>query len=259
MTKTTQNWKIGDCLELLPSIDDKSINMILCDLPYGTTACSWDTIIPFEPLWKEWKRIITDNGIIVLTASQPFTTKLINSNMDMFKYELIWNKMIGGGFALAKKRPLSKHENILIFYKKLPIYNPKMINANKEKIRPINKGSSQGLAIPISTGIAKSDPNYNPNKRYPTSILEYSSKSCECNSLNRIHPTQKPVKLFEYLIKTYTNEGDWVHDSCLGSGTTLEACRNTNRSCLGIEISNEWEKHYNKRSMKNIPQLNNFW
>ena len=225
-----------DCLEGMKNIPDKSIDMILCDLPYGITACKWDTIIPFEPLWEQYKRVIKDNGAIVLTASQPFTSMLVMSNIKWFKYELIWDKMIGGAFVLAKKRPLPQHENILIFYKKPPIYNPQMTNAEPKNIRPVNKGTSQSEAIPVSGGVAKSEEGYNPNKRYPTSILKYSSKMAECNPLNRVHPTQKPVALFEYLIKTYTNEGETVLDNCIGSGTTAIACINTNRNYIGYEL-----------------------
>lgn len=249
MINTTQNWEIGDCLDLLPSIDDKSINMILCDLPYGTTACSWDTIIPFKPLWKEWKRIITNNGAIVLTASQPFTSKLIMSNLEMFKYELIWNKILSTGHLNSKIMPLKKHEDIIIFANGKINYNPIMEKRNKIRINKSNGKKYHGDGL--HTYGAFNSVNGKYNNRYPTSILEISN----ANKKNILHPTQKPVKLFEYLIKTYTNEGDWVHDSCLGSGTILEACRKTNRNCIGFEISNEWESHYSKRCMKNTPQL----
>mgnify|MGYP000973115905 CR=1 FL=1 len=150
-------------------------------------------------------------------------------------YELIWDKMIGGAFVLAKKRPLPQHEDILIFYKNAPIYNPQMTNANPKNIRPVNKGTNQSEAIPVAGGVAKSEKGYNPKKRYPTSILKYSSKMAECNPLHRVHPTQKPVALFEYLIKTYTNEGETVLDNCMGSGTTAIACLNTNRKYIGFE------------------------
>jgi site-specific DNA-methyltransferase (adenine-specific) len=218
-------------------IPDKSVDMILCDLPYGNgkTACKWDSIIPFEPMWNQYKRIIKDNGAIVLTATQPFASQLINSNIKYFKYELIWDKMIGGAFVLAKKRPLPRHENILIFYKNAPTYNPQMTNADPKNIRPVNKGTNQSEAIPVAGGVAKSEKGYNPKKRYPTSILKYSSKMAECNPLHRVHPTQKPVALFEYLIETYTNEGETVLDNCIGSGTTAIACINTNRNYIGFE------------------------
>ena len=230
----------GDCLEIMKDIPDKSIDMILCDLPYGTTACKWDVIIPFEPLWKQYNRIIKDNGAIVLFGSQPFTSQLIISNPNMFRYELIWDKKIGGAFVLANKRPLPKHENILIFYKKSPTYNPQMTDAKPENIRPINKGTSQSEAIPVAGGVAKSSKSYNKNKRFPTSILECSSKIAECNPINRVHPTQKPVFLLEWLIKTYTNEGETVLDNCMGSGSTGVACLNTNRKFIGIEKDDKY-------------------
>lgn len=236
-----------DCLEGMKLLPDKSIDMILCDLPYGTTACKWDEIIPFEPLWKQYKRIIKDNGAIVLTASQPFTTKLINSNIDWFKYTWVWNKEIAGAFALAKYRPMIIHEDICVFSKEKTNYYPIMEDANPKNIRPVNKGSKASEATPVASGIAKSDPNYNPKKRYPKSILTYSKYMAECNQLNRVHPTQKPVALFEYLIKTYTNKGDIVLDNCLGSGTTAVACELNNRKWVGFETEREYIEIINKR------------
>lgn len=228
-----------DCLgeRGLSLISDKSVDLVLCDLPYGNnkTACKWDSPLPSDKLWKEYERIIKDNGVIILTAQQPFASQLIMSNPKLFKYELIWDKMIGGAFVLAKKRPLPKHENILVFYKKAPIYNPQMVDADPKNIRPINKGTSQSEALPVAGGVAKSAKDYNPNKRYPTSILSYSSKMAECNPLNRIHPTQKPLALFEWLIKTYTDEGMLVVDNCSGSGTTAHACINTHRNYICFE------------------------
>jgi len=249
--KTEQKWIIGDCLELLPEITDKSIDMILTDLPYGTTACKWDVVIPFEPLWKEYERIIKDNGAIVLTASQPFTSNLILSNLELFKYELIWDKVIGGDFLNAKNKPMKSHENICIFSKgttanksqKIMKYNPQMREGKpyKKIQRSENRRGTHaaGNRKPFTIGYEC----LNNGDRYPLSILAYSKQI----GMTGHHPTQKPVALFEYLIKTYTNEGDTVHDSCLGSGTTLEACLNTNRNCIGFEISNEWEEHYIKR------------
>ena len=230
----------GDCLELMKSIPYKSVDMILCDLPYGTTQNKWDNTIPFEPLWEQYNRIIKDNGAIVLFGTQPYSSKLINSNLKMFKYELIWDKKIGGAFVLAKKRPLPRHENILIFYKNKPTYNPQMKERKKENIRPSNKGSRQSEALPVSSGLAKSSSNYDNTKIYPTSIIEISSKIKECNPINRVHPTQKPVALLEYLIKTYTNENETVLDNCMGSGSTGVAAINTNRNFIGIELSEEY-------------------
>jgi site-specific DNA-methyltransferase (adenine-specific) len=247
--KETNKIYQGDCLEVMKDIPDKSIDMILCDLPYGTTACKWDTIIPFEPLWEQYKRIIKDNGAIVLTASQPFTSALVMSNIKMFKYEWVWDRMQGSGFLNSKKRPLTRCENICVFSKSTLgnfTYNPQLTEKEKSKIRPIGK------RIPCEKTTygkhsSKLSIGYDKTKSYPTELLSISSKQKECNSLNRVHPTQKPVALFEYLIKTYTNEGDLVLDNCIGSGTTAVACINTNRRFIGIEISEEYCKIANGR------------
>jgi len=231
----------GDCLERMAKFPDKSVDMILCDLPYGTTACKWDSIIPFELLWKQYERIIKDNGAIVLTASQPFTTKLIASNIDNFKHYWIWDKEIAGAFALAKYKPMIVTEEICVFSNGGKVnYYPIMEDAILKNIRPINKGSSSSEAIPVSSGIARSDKNYNPKKRYPKNIIKYSKYNAECNQLNRIHPTQKPLFVFEYLIKTYTNEGDVVLDNTAGVCTTAIACKNINRKWICIEKELEY-------------------
>lgn len=226
---------LGDCLELMPSIPDKSIDMILCDLPYGTTACKWDVIIPFEPLWVQYKRIIKDNGAIVLTASQPFTTRLISSNYDMFRYEWIWEKEQGTGFFNAKKQPLKEHENILIFSKISPEYNPIMKGSQIRKVTrgtdvSENYGSKSKYLPPVSEYVGF----------YPTTIIKISTQ-------RGLHPTQKPVALFEYLIKTYTNEGDLVLDNCAGSGTTAIACLNTNRNYILMEKERKYFDIINRR------------
>jgi len=247
---TTQTWKIGNCLDLLPSIETGSIDMILTDMPYGKTACAWDTIIPIEPLWTEYKRIIKDKGVIVLTATQPFASILIMGNLNMFRYELIWEKGRAFGFLHSKNKPLMAHENIIIFstgvvaHKTLSrnrmCYNPQMGSGKPYTRKHIDvtvgalnhKASPANIAFVGAT--SKSD-----GERYPRSVLRFKN-----HNIGNAHPTQKPIALFEYLIKTYTDEGDWVHDSCLGGGTTLEACRNTNRNCIGFEISDEWEHLY---------------
>ena len=238
----------GDCLEVMKDIPDKSIDMILCDLPYGTTACKWDTIIPFEPLWEQYKRVIKDNGAIVLTASQPFTSALVMSNPKMFKYEWIWEKTTSTGFANAKKQPMRIYENISIFYKKQPTYNPQM---KEGKPYTIKEGERFG------SGILNGDKIRNPENRtniasffrasmdnkgtrYPTNIIKFKKDG-------RSHPTQKPVALFEYLIKTYTNEGDLVLDNCAGSGTTGVACKNTGRNYILIEKEQEYIEIIKKR------------
>lgn len=222
----------GDCLEVMQGIPDKSVDMILCDLPYGTTACKWDTVIKFAPLWKEYNRICKNNRCIALFGSQPFTTSLINSNINMFKYELIWDKNKGTQPQLAKIQPMKSHENILIFGNGRILYNPqKSIGAPYTRN---NKGSTEkdnhiNSLRPIR--------QINDGFRFPKTILlfprDYSAQS-------RVHPTQKPVALFEYLICTYTNEGDTVLDNCIGSGTTAVACINTGRNFIGIEKEEEY-------------------
>ncbi len=221
---------LGDCLAEMPKIADKSIDVVLCDLPYGTTACKWDTIIPFEPLWEQYKRIIKDNGAIVLTASQPFTSALIMSNLKMFKYNWVWNKRISGNPLLAKYQPLKIHEDICVFSKAKHNYYPEM---RKGKMRIKGGGKSKLLNMKMSKS---TNDNY-----YPVSIIEYS------NAKRGVHPTQKPVTLFEYLIKTYTNEGDLVLDNCAGSGTTGVACKNLNRNCILIEKDEEYFKIAERR------------
>jgi site-specific DNA-methyltransferase (adenine-specific) len=232
----------GDCLEKMKDIPDKSVDMILCDLPYGTTACKWDTIIPFEPLWEQYKRIIKDNGAIVLTASQPFTSALVMSNIKMFKYEWIWEKDKGANFASCKKTPMKTHENILVFGGGQ--YYPQMKERPKNNIRNnkprINKSSQTG-----TEWLCENSKGNLPVK-YPESVLNFNA----CREYK--HPTQKPVALFEYLIKTYTNEGELVLDNCMGSGTTGVACKNLNRNFIGIELDPEYFKIAEKRINENI-------
>ena len=211
---------LGDCLELMKDIPNGSIDMILADLPYGTTACKWDTIIPFEPLWEQYNRIIKDNGAIVLTASQPFTTALINSNIKYFRYSWIWEKEQGVNFLMAKKQPLKVHEDICVFSKKQTVYNPQMTEG-----KPYISGKGDSGEV---TGRVKKVQTKNNGTRYPRSIIRFKRET-------GLHPTQKPVGLCEYLIKTYTNEGELVLDNCIGSGTTAIACINTGRNFIGIE------------------------
>ncbi|MCK5023433.1 MAG: site-specific DNA-methyltransferase [Candidatus Aenigmarchaeota archaeon] len=247
MITTTQEYKIGDCLELLPSIETKSINLVISDLPYGTTACDWDTQIDLDKLWPEYKRIITDNGVIVLTASQPFTSKLVMSNLKMFKYEWIWEKDNASNFATGKYVPLKYHENICIFGNDKSKYNPQMKKTNKKSNvgGKSLKWKSRDNIFGVHNKTIKST-NRNSYDKYPSTIQKFNKPKHNSSDII-IHPTQKPVALFEYLIKTYTNPGDTVHDSCLGSGTTLEACKNTNRNCIGFEISDQWIPYYKQR------------
>ena len=226
---------LGDCLELMKDIPNGSIDMILCDLPYGITACKWDVIIPFEPLWEQYKRIIKDNGAIVLTASQPFTTDLINSQRELFKYELIWNKENGRQPYLAKIQPIKSHENIIVFSKGKIKYNPIMRLAKKENMRERIKNNFKGVESGVWGKMKEYTPTKDEKLRYPVSVLNFNMQNAECNQKFRVHPTQKPVALFEYLIKTYSNEGDLVLDNCAGSGTTAIACLNTNRQFIVME------------------------
>lgn len=221
----------GDCLELMKNIPDKSIDMILCDLPYGTTACKWDTIIPFEPLWEQYNRIIKDNGAIALFCNEPFTSTLICSNLKGFKYRWDWNKKIPSGMSYAKYRPMSQIEDIAIFTKngEKTIYNPQMITRDI----PIKGGGMKNSDSAASNGYKPLKKTY--NLKNPTTLLEFDKIR-----KGSVHPTQKPVALLEYLIKTYTNEGELVLDNCMGSGSTGVACKHLNRKFIGIELDKEY-------------------
>lgn len=214
-----------DCLEGMNRIEDKSIDMILCDLPYGTTQNKWDSVIPLDLLWEQYKRIIKDNGAIVLTAQTPFDKILGCSNIEMLKYEWIWQKSQGTGYLNAKKAPLKNHENILVFYKKMPKYNLQIIGSEK---RIVKRNGKRSTTTNYGNHIELKLSEY--NGKYPMTIIKFNRDK------DKLHPTQKPVALFEYLIKTYTNEGDIVLDNCMGSGTTAIACMNTNRNYIGFEL-----------------------
>jgi DNA modification methylase len=238
----------GDCLEIMPSIPDKSIDMILCDLPYGTTACKWDTIIPFDKLWEQYERIIKPNGAIALFSSEPFGTYLRISNIKYYRYDIIWDKETGNGSVLCHKRPLKQFEKINVFYKNQPTYNPQMIERDKSKYRTPRDMSKWKDSITETMGIKRINPvNYDENKKYPTDILKYNCKEAELNSKYKIHPTQKPVSLIGNLVMTYTNEGETVLDNCMGSGTTGVACRNLNRNFIGIEKDEKYFEIAKKR------------
>ncbi len=239
----------GDCLEVMKYISDKSIDAIITDPPYGTTACKWDSVIDFELMWEQLNRIIKPNGAIVLFGSEPFSSALRMSNIKNYRYDWIWHKNMGGGFATAKKIPMKRHEIISVFYKKLPTYNPifedyedstkrrfkngEFVNRNeqlKNSTNKINNGLSFEGTQPIEINRGK----------YPTSV-KYFANVNNANGI-RLHPTQKPLLLMEYLIKTYTNENETVLDFTMGSGTTGVACQNTNRKFIGIEKD---EKYFN--------------
>jgi site-specific DNA-methyltransferase (adenine-specific) len=212
--------RIGDCLEVMQTIADKSVDLILCDLPYGTTQNKWDSVIPFEPLWANYKRIC--RGAIVLTAQPPFDKVLGASNLGMLRYEWIWHKTRATGHLNAKLQPMKTHENVLVFYDKQPTYNPQGLV--RKSVPTIRKGGDNG------GNYGKSDKDsLQEFENYPRSIIGIASEG------KTVHPTQKPVALMEYLIRTYTNEGDTVLDNCMGSGTTGVACANTGRKFIGIE------------------------
>lgn len=224
----------GDCLEVMKDIPDGSVDAVICDPPYGTTACKWDSVIPLDKMWEQLKRIIKPNGVIILTASQPFTTNLIMSNFDMFKYNLIWKKNTCTGFMQAKTKPLKSYEDIVVFGEfKLAAqyfkgtYNPQGIESNGT-VTYSNKRKEDHITGKRKENTAES------NKGYPKDVLEFNSES------KTEHPTQKPVALMEYLIKTYTNEGETVLDFTMGSGTTGVACANTNRNFIGIELDENY-------------------
>lgn len=228
--KDIELWQ-GDCLELMNNIPDKSVDCIITDLPYGTTQCKWDTIIPFEPLWKQYNRIIKDNGAIVLFGTEPFSSHLRLSNLKNYKYDWIWDKVKGTGFLNAKRQPMRNHELISVFYKKQCTYNPQKTYGHKMK----KSYRSKDLQTDVY-GEMKNDYTYESTERYPRSIQVFSTDTQNSS----LHPTQKPVALIEYLIKTYTNDGELVFDSCMGSGTTGVACINTNRRFIGIELDNNY-------------------
>lgn len=240
----------GDCLQIMPLLEDKSVDMILCDLPYGTTACKWDTVIPFEPLWNEYERLIKPDGAIVLTASQPFSSKLVMSNLKLFKYEWIWEKEQGTNFLNCNHQPLKTHENILIFGKMATSYSKKgNMKYSPQKIggKPYKTVRSAGCESWRYDKEKGSNVTINHGERFPNSIIKF-------NRQTGLHPTQKPVKLFEYLIKTYTNEGDLVLDNCAGSGTTGVACKHLNRDCILIEK----EQKYCEIIQNRLEQLTKF-
>lgn len=226
----------GDCLELMKDIPDGSVDMILCDLPYGTSACKWDTVIPFEPLWEQYKRIITDNGAIVLFGSEPFSSTLRLSGLGLYKYDWKWEKPSGANFLNFKYQPAKVHEDIMVFGKMATsysrngnmVYHPQMEQGTPYIQRSGRQKHDYGnstVRTPIKTVVTE-----NAGTRYPRSIQRFSLDK------DKLHPTQKPVALLEYLVKTYTNPGDLVLDNCMGSGSAGVACVNTGRRFIGIEL-----------------------
>ena len=232
----------GDCLELMADVPNKSVDMILCDLPYGKTRNKWDAKIPLDLLWEQYGRVINDNGAIVLFSAEPFTTLLIASNFKMFRYDLIWAKPQGSDFLNANRKPLRSHENICVFYKKQPTYN-----AQKTTGKPYKAKSGENTSANFGQFNGNHITENTDGKRYPITVLHFNGEQ----NNGKLHPTQKPVALLEYLIKTYTNEGDTVLDNCMGSGSTGVACVNTNRNFIGIEL----DKQYFEIAEKRIKEL----
>ena len=232
----------GDCLEVMKDIHDKSVDMILCDLPYGITNCKWDEKIPFSPLWAQYHRIIKNNGAIVLFSVQPFTAQLIMSNRKNFRYCWYWKKNNKTGFAYAKYQPMRCMEDICVFYKKAPTYNPQGLIALKKAKTVRHKYTGKDSVYKRSTLSKEHAQKYT---NYPSHLLEFANEAA--NNKKRFHPTQKPVSLLEYLVRTYTNEGEAVLDNCMGSGSTGVACVNTNRRFIGIELDKDFYKLAVKR------------
>lgn len=235
--------KRGDCLELMKEIPDKSIDMILCDLPYGQTARNkWDSVIPFDLLWKQYNRIIKDNGAIVLFANGMFTADLIQSNRKMWRYNLVWEKAQPTGFLNANRMPLRAHEDICVFYKKLPTYNPQKTTGHSRKMTKAEHRKSCKYSPDYNEfGLT----SYDSIERYPRSVLRFPKDIQK----SAVHPTQKPVALLEYLIKMYTNEDDTVLDNCMGSGSTGVACVNTERKFIGFELDSHFYEIAQERIM----------
>jgi site-specific DNA-methyltransferase (adenine-specific) len=231
----------GDCLELMNDIPDGSVDLILCDLPYGTTDCSWDSVLPFDKLWEQYDRVLKPDGAAVLFAAQPFTTQLIMSNRKAFRYCWYWVKNQPTGFTFARYQPMRKVEDICVFYKKMPTYNPQGLEPVTDA-KPKRKRKPQGEAIyKMSTLLNEYKPRF---KNYPKNVLEY-------NTERGLHPTQKPVPLLEYLVRTYTNPGDTVLDNCMGSGSTGVAVKRVGgRHFIGIEQNAEYFKIAKQRIEK---------
>lgn len=244
--------KQGDCLDLMQELPDGSMDMILCDLPYGqTTRNEWDCVIPFAELWHQYERVIKDSGAIVLFANGMFTADLMQSNRRLWRYNLIWEKTQPSGFLNAKKMPLRAHEDICVFYKSPPTYNPQKTTGHERKVaKAVHKRNCKETTNYGVCGLA----SYDSTERYPKSIVTFA-KDIQKEAL---HPTQKPVALLEWLIKTYTNEGETVLDNCMGSGSTGIACVNTGRSFVGYELNEEYFDIAEKRIAGHTSQLSFF-
>jgi len=226
----------GDCLELMKTIQDQSIDAIITDPPYGTTNCKWDAVIPFDLMWNELNRIVKDNGVIALFGSQPFSSLLITSNLKMYKHDWVWKKTMPKGHLNSKKYPMKIYEMIHIFSKKTPKYNPQMWES--KPMNTVYKSGGNGKDSTYNFMNTINQKNINRTSRFPQDVIEFTELTG--NSKQRVHPTQKPVKLIEYLVKTYTNQNDTVLDFTMGSGTTGVACKNLNRRFIGIELDKDY-------------------
>jgi len=240
---TTEQYTLllGDCLERMKEIPDGSVDMVLVDLPYGTTQNKWDSVIPFDNLWKEYYRVCKENAAIVMFAAQPFTSLLVASNIKDFKYDWVWQKPKGTGHLNAKKQPMRDKEDVLVFYRKQPTYNPQMTEGTPYKDKA-GKDHSSNSSMTGSYGSYTNFRNDNNGLRYPKQVIKF-----RVVERNTVHPTQKPVDLLEYLVKTYTNGGDVVLDNTMGSGSTGVACLNTNRKFIGIEMDEGYFEIAKKR------------
>lgn len=240
-----------DCLEGMKLIPDSSIDMVLCDLPYGTTQNKWDSIIPLDKLWEQYRRIVKPNGAIVLFSKQPFTSLLVTSNLKDYKYEIIWRKNLKTGNLNARRMPMGTYESLEVFYRKPPVYNPQKIprtfqvpSGNKKNSKTTNYGKQREDYVDRQSDWLMPDDVIDYEDAYSLDALDLDGEmlyiKCVHNSNGKLHPTQKPVEICEYLIKTYTNEGDLVLDNCIGSGTTAIACMNTKRNFIGFELDKEY-------------------
>lgn len=235
-----------DCLTGMARIESGSVDMVLCDLPYGTTNCPWDSVIPFEPLWREYRRVLKLNGALVLMAAQPFATDLINSARKMFRYDLVWEKTSPVGFANCRRMPLRSHELVLVFYRRQPTYNPQgLIKLEKPIVRKSKRRAGQVYHDSLGHESVQEYTNY------PRSILRFPFRG----QGRRVHPTQKPVELMEYLVRTYSNPGDLVLDNCMGSGTTAIACLNSDRRFIGFELDEKYYAAAQKRIDAHVAKL----
>lgn len=246
---------LADCFDVMPNIPNETVDAIICDLPFGTTDAPWDLQLPFDKLWEQYERIIKPNGIIILNGVQPFTTHLIMSNLKLFRYELIWDKVFGVSSNISKFRPMISHENILIFYKHKPTFNPIFLE-RPESSRRKQRKKSQTSEISKDAYVTKNVEFAESDKKNPVSIITINRFSKECNPKNRIHSAQKPEELISYLVSTYTNENDLVVDNTFGSGTCPVVCKKLKRRFIGMEKEEKFFNMTLKRLSEIVPLEN---